>query len=109
MFDVDVIRAWWPFIQAVGYVLIAIVGFGWRQVGHKLEELSKAIVTLNASVASMTTTTAVIQNQLQSHTEMDRQSFHEIRNDVTARFTEINRRLEIHHQAIEVLRMTRPS
>jgi len=80
-----ILKDWWPIINSICIALIAVLSFGWRQVGRRIDQLTNAVNELTRSHNTTATTIAVVQSNLQQHTDQDRESFHEIRNDMGKR------------------------
>lgn len=103
--NLEALKDWWPVINSVSVAVIAILSVGWRQVGSRIDKLAASIETLVHAMNTSSTQIAVVQAQLQSHTEQDRASFHELRDDFGTRALEIGKRLDAQRSSIDALNM----
>lgn len=94
-----------PLMNVMVVILVAVGGFVTRSVGKKLDAMALRIEQLNVAVNAQITTTAVVQTQLQAHTEQDRNSFHEIRGDMSTRFSQQQVQIENCRASLENLRL----
>lgn len=90
------LKSWWPILNTFGLILFTIMSMGWRQIGKRLDHLTNAVQELTRSHNQTSTAIAVVQSNLQNHTDHDRETFHEIRNDV-------GRRLDAQRATVETL------
>lgn len=79
---VTFIQEWWPVLKSLGFSLFVVMSFGWRHVGRRIDALTTSVDALTKTTIATSTQVAIVQANLQTHTERDRESFHEIRNDV---------------------------